>query len=89
MPRRHTDEFTGRPHENFSALVLHNAHLHVAAEEGEVGGEEGGGQVPLIFLVSPSHFVYHSNENLVPLSMREQEQCDNVARVPRLQTRDR
>lgn len=52
----------------FSALVLHNAHLHVAAE-----GGEGGGQVPLIFLVSPSHFVYHSNENLVPLSMREQE----------------
>lgn len=29
--------------------------------------------MPLIFLVSPSHFVYHSNENLVPLSMREQE----------------
>lgn len=31
------------------------------------------GQVWVIFPVSPSHFVYHSNANLVPLSMREQE----------------
>lgn len=55
MPRRHTDEFTGRPHENFSALVLHNAHLHVAAEEGEAGGEgEGGAGATDLFGVSKS-----------------------------------
>lgn len=47
-----------------SPLVLHNTQLWM---------EAGRGQVRVIFLVSPSHFVYHSNANLVPLSMRERE----------------
>lgn len=33
----------------------------------------GGAGVTGSLPVSPSHFVYHSNDNLVPLSMRDQE----------------